>query len=425
MNITERSCYLLVSGSPRSGTTLLANVLNTHPQVACLHEYRLDDLIKNVEAFRKFEEDEILRVKPDYRPAIKISGSIHDFMLSRFEFVSDKAGDVMLTYREAHFEEMFKAFFKCVSGKADLLVYGDKMPDIRYLQNNTADIRRRLGSLKCLFIVRKPEDVIQSSMRRTMMSLRGLDLLWTPRTLKEAIFEWVENWEYIVQEVRRNPENVYVLKYESLIESFPEESAKLASYLGVADEFVNVTVSTPDHLVDFRLTEEQILEIQEHLGDLAAKWDDLSASAIIASARQTTFYFGAERLFKIRAHDTSKLILRKGFSALENWGVWTCEATAEICMRLDQEISSVELSVKPFFKRASFRICVNGGAETTFEIKKGVLQRFTDILVPIVPPSATIKLQICLTKIKSSGDPPYTDFRKLGIGLRRLSLESG
>ncbi len=424
MDAAKSNCYLLVSGSPRSGTTFLANVLNTHPHVACLHEYRLDDLIQKIGSFKKIDDDIALNIVPRQSPTLKIDGSLHEFLYSRLEVVTEKTGDALLTYRECHFQDMYEAFFKCISGKPDLIVFGDKLPDLSFLKSNILDVEKKLGALKRLFIVRKPEDVIRSSLRRTMMATRGLDPLWVPRTIQEAILEWVENWEYIAAEARRSPRDVHVMKYEDLVTNFAEESRMLASFLGVSNNFEDISASLPEHLIDFELSPQQASEIKDHLGGLSTNWDSFPLPVMIAAARRTVFYCGATRLFEIAGNQATRIILRRGFSDVEDFGVWTCEEVAEIEMRLDGPVSSVQLSVRPFFKTATFTISSNGAPEKEFYIRAGFLRRYTDISIPVAPNSSKVKLVITMSKFKSSADPPYTEFRKLGIGLRRLSLES-
>ena len=210
-------------GAPRSGTSLLAQILNTHPQVACFHEYGIGALIGNVSRLINFD----LANKLSY----EASGSaLDDFTLNRIKLASQYTrGEAYITPRPEHVKDIIKSIYKVVSGKKHLKVFADKTPNWVYFERELRSARIWLGELKIILVVRRPCDVIRSSLRRAHMSKHALDK-WRISTIEEAILEWKDNWEHLVSESNAAGRNINVVKYEDLISNFEATSHQIAKF---------------------------------------------------------------------------------------------------------------------------------------------------------------------------------------------------
>ena len=183
--------WVLVSGPPRSGTTLVQQILNSHPEIVCLHEFnllRLHDILDPL--FAVEDERQAWRKSFDQRQAdLSRSDSVplshEEFVEFRTRTVQQAVEDEVLVPRREKSSAIYRSVFGAIGGKAKPRVLADKTPNAAN-RNFVAALQARFGKIKRIYIVRDPVATIASSMRRKRESERGYDN-WHICSVEEAI----------------------------------------------------------------------------------------------------------------------------------------------------------------------------------------------------------------------------------------------
>jgi len=180
MNNAKKKLMLL-SGCPRSGTTLINFILNSHPKVAITNEidlvkmhHELSEIIfsKNV----KYNLNKITRKKSD-------AETLDLDNVTKFRPQNNQL-----------IPEVIKLFCSSINDSADLQIYGDKTPTY-YLYDIENLIK--LSSNKTIYILhitRNPISVVESIRRRTINSLKGKDYWRALVTTRDALIHWTKAW---------------------------------------------------------------------------------------------------------------------------------------------------------------------------------------------------------------------------------------
>jgi tetratricopeptide (TPR) repeat protein len=184
--------HVFLLGFPRSGTTLLENVLSGHPDVETVEE-----------------RDGLLKAETDF--LIPLDGLEH----------LDNAQD-LTPYREAYWAEMRAA--GATLGKP---VFVDKMPLNSLLLPLIAKL---FPEAKILLAIRDPRDVVLSCFRRRFgMSAKMYELL----TLEGAAALYDIAMRLCEAAREKYPMPFHVTRYESLVRDFEKEVRGICGFCGV------------------------------------------------------------------------------------------------------------------------------------------------------------------------------------------------
>lgn len=207
-----------IFGTPRSGTTLLAQCLNAHSELVVPHE--TDFIIPMAFIFDRISDEKIGRdlifgliVHSAYFPSLK-------------EYISlDEVHDAVYS-SEYSAVGMLNALYAKVAEASGAKLAGDKSPnDLNFLR-----MLVKTGGLsqdtKVVHIVRDIRDLMVSVNRTGWVS--DLDLYF-PRF-------WCSNNLYLNAIYRNNTANYALIRYEDLVTNPQKEIERLCAFLNVAYE---------------------------------------------------------------------------------------------------------------------------------------------------------------------------------------------
>jgi hypothetical protein len=205
-----------IFGTPRSGTTLLAQVLNAHPGIVVPHETDfiiplgfLCDRVRDPAIGRRLASELI------------VQGAA--FAASLGEFLA--AGEVrqLVDAADYHPAAILDSLYSAVARKAGKRIAGDKSPnDLNFVR-----ILHKTGALaapvRVLHIVRDVRDVLVS-LRRTG---------WAPDMEGYFARQWSHNNLYLHGALQAQPDRYLLLRYEDLVAQPEAGIQRACALLGV------------------------------------------------------------------------------------------------------------------------------------------------------------------------------------------------
>ena len=249
----------LVAGHPRSGTTVLTRLLNTHPEVEATFE---------LGAFERLDVP-----YPEYRRALRLG--YRDRPVRGVGAGSPRARTWASRRFVAEFRYRLWRRRDAVIGLdtvAELLSrtlrrtwVGDKLP--RYVFE-LDDLGPREG-LDRIVILRDCRAVTASTLARVRTGWKGLS--WTERIDTPA--KVAANWVRAVESMERNLSRVHVIRFEALLDDPRGCVESLAAYLGLDPEAFDTSLvrrpgSGPDQLLDHASR----AAVEEVAGEAMRRW---------------------------------------------------------------------------------------------------------------------------------------------------------
>ncbi|MBV8489944.1 MAG: sulfotransferase [Candidatus Eremiobacteraeota bacterium] len=333
------STALFVRGCPRSGTTLLADILNEVPEIGLLVEYPFGMLVRHLLPILWFErnvETEIARAHENER-RLKAGEAVAPAPGAFFVPLENK--------EQVHFKaryptrELFPSIVESVVEtslqKTGLQIVGSKTPG-RWDDVELRLVKQYFGQPKYVFVLRNPLETVNSIINRRNFARAGHDH-WPYETVARAVEVYREAICQLMSCARSEPRATFVLGYEDLL-------ADPARTLGALSEFLGVEVSDRSALIrgsahaKLVLTPEEEREVRAELGpaieawprktitggveDLAARFDDCLTELV------------PSRELRFDAADVDRGVLGPAWSAFDGSGVWTESATGELFFRV-------------------------------------------------------------------------------------------
>ena len=214
MNGTSYAPFTFIVGAPRSGTTLVRAILDSHPEFAIPGEshFIVPMLFnrKKYEANLRFALDDFLADLSDH---------------PRFQAWKLPREEVLKTLRigkPRNTAEAIRLVFQAYAKKHEKGRVGDKTPD--YVQHIRFLDEMFPGS-KFVHVIRDGRDV----------ALSQFDVKWGPTTLTEAGFLWKKFVTAGIKQGRPLGAKSYLeIHYESLIQSPGQTARELSRFVGVA-----------------------------------------------------------------------------------------------------------------------------------------------------------------------------------------------
>ncbi len=240
--------YLWVTGMFRSGTTLLAKMLDAHPKIAFTSDpYRpyfndLRDMVARKNGLLKnnlphmplsdyFCDDEQLKVMKFVQSA-NLDMEIPKGHLEELKNLIAKRGMEFSPFVAQHVDELkgrnycelFHSMMKLVAkyyGKGDEEIVGSKEV---WCNEFTSVLLRSFNELKVINIIRDPRAVCAS---RNIIGEKYPWLFLARQWRKLSIFSW------LFTNYREFSKSLLVIRYEDLIQNPEEVSKKICSFIGV------------------------------------------------------------------------------------------------------------------------------------------------------------------------------------------------
>lgn len=220
---------LLIGGRPRSGTTLLRDLCDAHPDITLTHEFgtfvALNEpyhVYRN-RILRRWRAQPILHCRT-FRPLPTMSRSRrwaistrgHVFALRYLSKIRRcRPGRIDLSAVEATLREVFPG-----AG-----IVGDKMPEYVHLLDRLAPT----SGLSSVMIYRDCRDVTSSHLKMARTSWRHQGWIRDQDTAEKVAKLWVA----ALESIERHRDRIYIIRYEDLVREPKRELAVLAEWLGV------------------------------------------------------------------------------------------------------------------------------------------------------------------------------------------------
>ncbi|HEY0394237.1 MAG TPA: sulfotransferase [Candidatus Elarobacter sp.] len=339
-----KPAVVLVRGCPRSGTTVIASMINASPKAAMIYEYPLDSLMR------------------DLRPILAHQREIQSmwarapegFSLSPLETESayfNDFGDPPYEHypTDERFGAIVTAVVEATVGKHGVSVIGSKTPG-SVLMDERAAIEPYFGDIRYLFMVREPLATINSMMNRRNLTQIGADR-WDISDVDHAIAEYRQSMLALFSHVAAYPDACYVVKYEDLVERDVET-------LTAIEEFLDVPLVETRRLLR-RETETRIVLKADERARVAAAfagvteaWPEKTltgpgARAVAALTDCIVPLVPGKRYRYATTAGGGRHFLGATWNALEEGGVWSARPEADLFFTVaegGEYVLSLELS---------------------------------------------------------------------------------
>ncbi len=410
--------WLLISGAPRSGTTLLRALVDDHPEAAILQEFGLTRFVRGLSG--------LVGRPPSVHPPWAPFAGAETVLERAAAFYEEREaaggggshGDLALVA----FDALAQGLFTSVKASQPRVI-GDKMPmrgdweDVDYLL-------QRLPGLRLLVILRNPRAVINSSLIRRARQQRGGDI-WPITSVQEAAEEWWLACRLAAELVDRLGSAAHIVKYETLCEDADGVMRGVWDWLDLPVHASATLIRRLPEEINV-LTAEEAGAVEALLGEVATAWDEEPdprrlLQRFSASPRP---YVPGRRL--LAASEDADPVFVEGFSWREAWGRWTDGDCAMIRLRhgLAGGQGVLELQVARTFApegACDVLVTANGAAPQLFSLGEGPGR--LALLCPLDGAATPGVLEVKLLLLRPKGvlDPP-ADERRLGLGVEAVCL---
>lgn len=440
-NEIEKKQWVLVTGSPRSGTTMLGELINDHPNALILHEFHLErllaklsDLSRVVNLARQQEELDRTHAAANVDEALQESSALPqeideelDVLLERTdEFYESRDSRRNVVSWTAHFDntrddaifhQLTESYINILDPAKRVKVVGDKLPGVNFAA--VRQLREMAGPLKIVLIVRNPIDCVSSSMRRKAKTDRHLDK-WDFLTPEGALRNWVADWNSAAETVAEAGFDTIVIEYDQLCERPGDVLKEVYSFLGL-DPFVPSWAprELPTQLRRKFVGDDQTAQIEHYLSDLLSDWDGAVPADLLKKYPRIGPFLPYGRKLNLADGAFGDDYLHAGFAGREGHGTWTDGDIAEIAFRHFRSERDLIMefwlsdAIYDADSCAQFLVSINGADPSLFNIAS--TPRKISMLVPRaltrVGQDMSVKFHILSPKRSDDGPDP----RRLGI----------
>ena len=250
--------FLVIGGCPRSGTTLLNILINTHPDVFITNELNIIKFSEKLDALF-YREQSSLSLK-ERKKSRKETWTLSDLTC----LIPRKSPNL--------YAEILKVFFHDMSQCKNLILIGDKVP--KYYHNYNQYNKFCLANeMYYLHVSRNPLNVLNSFIRIQKNNKEVNDYFNTNLMPEEILNEWILAWNFINKE-----QHVHHIKYESLLNDSNSIFSGLSNYLCIPNAFESSSINNfEDEII---LDNQTINLLPPKLIELSKSWLDLDFSHV-------------------------------------------------------------------------------------------------------------------------------------------------
>ena len=233
MRVTGRlggkDMVLLIGGHPRSGTTLLRNLCNGHPDMVVTHEFGNFQYLGTpckeymLQMLKRLWDKGILENRFLLWPGIDQRWMKGANILRAHVFAARYLFNIHKFKREIIDVPTIEAALRSIFPKT--LIVGDKLPDYVFSLNELAET----SGLSCLIIYRDCRDVTSSVLEKTRTTWRNKMWVKDFDTTEKIARRWV----LAIEQMERYKDNVHIVRYEDLVHHPERELVALGKWLGV------------------------------------------------------------------------------------------------------------------------------------------------------------------------------------------------
>jgi len=207
----------IIFGTPRSGTTLLTQILNCHPDVVIPFE---TDFIVPIALV--FSRKHIPQSGRDLINKFIIDSPFFDHSIG--EYISQEQMTEIINTVEYHPEKILTALYARIAEAAGARIAGEKSPNDIDFAKVLCETGLFGENIKIIHLVRDIRDVMVSLMKTGW--LQDADGYF-PRF-------WANSNLYLNYKFQAKPSQYTLLRYEDLVLNPPELLARICEFLGVA-----------------------------------------------------------------------------------------------------------------------------------------------------------------------------------------------
>lgn len=258
MTKTQNYQWLVLGGCPRSGTTMLNFIINSHPNIFIANEQNLFKTIQISEQLFHREDCLKNRILRELSPREKAIG--------RYEDEKIKATIHRKLSQKAIITCLFSSSLVREPPSTGTVYLGDKYPTYYHWEHKL--IENILGPLKYIHITRSPVSVINSNLFRSQMTKQGKD--WVkPGQVYIYIAEWIKAWNFICG---TNQNYFLHLRYEDAIASPRRELDRISQFLGVQPVF-DASKIVKTHIKREYISAPDMKAIQKYIPEELVEWE--------------------------------------------------------------------------------------------------------------------------------------------------------
>ena len=347
---------LFVRGCARSGTSLVAELLNDSPDLAILSEYALNALRHDLGPIFAYEREQNglnstrSNLYAEAAPGASAADLLFDVpadqsptgrqrrlrIAPQFENATDFYMEHEAALPSTHYPtarraaEILTAVVESSLGKRDARIIGSKTPG-SHVADDHDTLASEFPAVRYLFVVRNPFDTINSILNRRNLARHSIDV-WLINDVECAIREYRDSVVSLLAHVAAYGDAVFVLKYEDLLERWAEVSGTLGAFLGVALDPHSPRITRERARKPVLTAAESAAVLAEFSGPIAA-WPGKALTGLgTRSASALIDCLGTVvpgRTYRFGGTPPQRPFLGLGWNEPEPQGVWSRETHAD------------------------------------------------------------------------------------------------
>ncbi len=251
----ELPIAMIIGGHPRSGTTMLNALCNTHPDITSTGEFKAFAGLWLWKKMYLHYLDYPKRTRPyvkDPKKDLEENQAASAIFYKQFTQDISRSRGLIVT-----FSDIVTAYHHCFPDKK---IIGDKFPRYLFMMKRLSlptDLRR-------VIIYRDPRDVIVSTLKKVEGSWKGKRIAKELNTVEKI----AHHWRDAVEIMFRYKKVLHTIKYETIIAEPQKTLISLGEYLDVAPEGFDYSLLRDSSIGRYRntLTQEDIDLVEKIAG---------------------------------------------------------------------------------------------------------------------------------------------------------------
>jgi Sulfotransferase family len=425
--VNELPLVVFVRGCARSGTTLLADIMNESPKIGLLVEQPLGDLAARMLDIFWFEdhiEETRAIIEQKKRATEKARRGGEHFVLvenlDRMRFprrypTREKLGAILTGVVEASLE------------KPGLAIVGSKTPG-HWDRFELDLVRSAFPNVNYVFIVRNPMETVNSILNFRNRARAGLHL-WPDKPVEEAIARYQESICLLLSCAAENGDDTFVVGYDDLIADPAATLASLGNFLGMELRDESKLVG-PSSIAKNVLTKDEERAVRSAFGGAIDGWAGKKltgpATALAGQLDDGLRVVGIGTVYRCDAPAGDRGFLGSGWSGAEPPGIWSDAPQADLFFAVPSDGEyAVKLEFAGYVPNAREPLDVTitvAGERVPVRLKNSRKTRFTSPKVRLAAGRAhrvSFDFATLASPLERGLGP---DRRRLGVCLRRFSV---